>query len=237
MKSRLVRPKPIHSGCSIMVGRIDITSEEILVGPHRLRALLGVPPVSTGIVIFAHGSGSGRLSPRNNHVAAALRMHGQATLLLDLLTQEEELYRRNVFDVELLAERLRSAAKWVRNNSELRHLPIGYFGASTGAAAALIAAADDAAIAAIVSRGGRPDMAGAALPSVRAPTLLLVGSLDGPVITLNKQAFIALTCPKKILIVPGAGHLFEEPGTLDQVIAHARNWFAIHFAHYTEKEQ
>lgn len=220
-----------------MVGRIDITSEEILVGPHRLRALLGVPSVSTGIVIFAHGSGSGRLSPRNNHVAAALRMHGQATLLLDLLTQEEELNRRNVFDVELLADRLRSAAKWVRNNSELRHLPIGYFGASTGAAAALIAAADDAAIAAIVSRGGRPDMAGAALPSVRAPTLLLVGSLDGPVITLNQQAFIALTCPKKILIVPGAGHLFEEPGTLDQVIAHARNWFAIHFAHYTEKEQ
>lgn len=220
-----------------MVGRIDITSEEILVGPHRLRALLGVPPVSTGIVIFAHGSGSGRLSPRNNHVAAALRMHGQATLLLDLLTQEEELYRRNVFDVELLAERLRSAAKWVRNNSELRHLPIGYFGASTGAASALIAAADDAAIAAIVSRGGRPDMAGAALPSVRAPTLLLVGSLDGPVITLNQQALIALTCLKKILIVPGAGHLFEEPGTLDQVIAHARNWFTTHFARYTEREQ
>lgn len=220
-----------------MVGRIDITSDEILVGPHRLRALLGVPPVSTGIVIFAHGSGSGRLSPRNNHVAAALRMHGQATLLLDLLTQEEELYRRNVFDVELLAERLRSAAKWVRNNNELRHLPIGYFGASTGAASALIAAADDAAIAAIVSRGGRPDMAGAALPSVRAPTLLLVGSLDGPVITLNQQALIALTCPKKILIVPGAGHLFEEPGTLDQVIAHARNWFATHFARYTEREQ
>ena len=237
MKSRLVRLKPIHSGCSIMVGRIDITSEEILVGPHRLRALLGVPPVSTGIVIFAHGSGSGRLSPRNNHVAAALRMHGQATLLLDLLTQEEELYRRNVFDVELLAERLRSAAKWVRNNSELRHLPIGYFGASTGAASALIAAADDAAIAAIVSRGGRPDMAGAALPSVRAPTLLLVGSLDGPVITLNQQALIALTCLKKILIVPGAGHLFEEPGTLDQVIAHARNWFTTHFARYTEREQ
>ena len=237
MKSRLVRLKPIHSGCSIMVGRIDITSDEILVGPHRLRALLGVPPVSTGIVIFAHGSGSGRLSPRNNHVAAALRMHGQATLLLDLLTQEEELYRRNVFDVELLAERLRSAAKWVRNNSELRHLPIGYFGASTGAASALIAAADDAAIAAIVSRGGRPDMAGAALPSVRAPTLLLVGSLDGPVITLNQQALIALTCLKKILIVPGAGHLFEEPGTLDQVIVHARNWFATHFARYTEREQ
>ncbi|WP_296199230.1 dienelactone hydrolase family protein [Sphingorhabdus sp.] len=232
-----MRPKPILSGCSVMVARIDITSEEILVGPHRLRALLGVPPVSTGIVIFAHGSGSGRLSPRNNHVAAALRMHGQATLLLDLLTHEEELHRRNVFDVELLADRLRSATKWVRNNSELRHLPIGYFGASTGAAAALIAAADDAAIAALVSRGGRPDMACAALPSVRAPTLLLVGSLDGPVITLNQQAFMALTCPKKILIVPGAGHLFEEPGTLDQVIAHARKWFAIHFAHYKEGEQ
>lgn len=217
-----------------MVSQIDIPSQEILVGPHRLRALLGIPPVSTGLVIFAHGSGSGRLSPRNNHVAAALRMHGQATLLLDLLTTEEEQNRRNVFDVELLANRLKSATKWARNNTDLRHLPIGYFGASTGAAAALIAAADDPDIAAIVSRGGRPDMAGEALPVVHAPTLLLVGSLDGPVITLNQQAFMALACPKKLVIIQGAGHLFEEPGTLDQVIAHASQWFATHFAQFAK---
>lgn len=237
MKSRMARLKPILLGFSVMASQIDIPPQEVQVGPHRLRALLGVPPVATGLVIFAHCSGSGRLSPRNNHVAAALRTHAQATLLLDLLTLDEEQNRRNVFDVELLANRLKSAAKWARNNADLGHLPIGYFGASTGAAAALIAAADDDKIAAIVSRGGRPDMAGQALPAVRAPTLLLVGSLDGPVITLNQQAFLALTCPKKILIVPGAGHLFEEPGMLDQVIARARNWFSLHFAQHTDKEQ
>jgi len=232
MKSLMARLKPILLGFKVMASQIDIPPQEVLVGPHRLRALLGVPPVSTGLVIFAHGSGSGRLSPRNNYVAAALRMHGQVTLLLDLLTTEEEKDRRNVFDVELLANRLKSAAKWARSYADLRHLPIGYFGASTGAAAALIAAANDADIAAIVSRGGRPDMAGEALPVVRAPTLLLVGSLDGPVVTLNQQAFMALTCPKKLLIVQGAGHLFEEPGTLDQVIIHASNWFAIQFAQF-----
>ena len=219
---------------NVMVSQIDIPSQEILVGPHRLRALLGIPPVSTGLVIFAHGSGSGRLSPRNNHVAAELRMHGQATLLLDLLTTEEEQNRRNVFDVELLANRLKSATKWARSNADLRHLPIGYFGASTGAAAALIAAADDPDIAAIVSRGGRPDMAGEALPMVRAPTLLLVGNRDGSVITLNQQAFMALSCPKKLVIIHGAGHLFAEPGTLDQVIAHASQWFATHFAQFAK---
>lgn len=234
MKSRMARLKLILLDFNAMVSQIDIPSQEILVGPHRLRALLGIPPVSTGLVIFAHGSGSGRLSPRNNHVAAALRMHGQATLLLDLLTTEEEQNRRNVFDIELLANRLKSATKWARNNADLRHLPIGYFGASTGAAAALIAAADDPDIAAIVSRGGRPDMAGEALPVVRAPTLLLVGSLDGPVITLNQQAFMALACPKKLVIIQGAGHLFEEPGTLDQVIAHASQWFATHFAQFAK---
>lgn len=234
MKSRMARLKLILLDFNAMVSQIDIPSQEILVGSHRLRALLGIPPVSTGLVIFAHGSGSGRLSPRNNHVAAALRMHGQATLLLDLLTTEEEQNRRNVFDVELLANRLKSATKWARNNADLRHLPIGYFGASTGAAAALIAAADDPDIAAIVSRGGRPDMAGEALPVVRAPTLLLVGSLDGPVITLNQQAFMALACPKKLVIIQGAGHLFEEPGTLDQVIAHASQWFATHFAQFAK---
>ena len=235
MKSRMARLKHILLGFNVMASQIDIRPQEILVGSHRLRALLGIPPVSTGLVIFAHGSGSGRLSKRNNHVAAELRMHGQATLLLDLLTTEEEQNRRNVFDVELLASRLKLATKWARNNTDLRHLPIGYFGASTGAAAAFIAAADDPDIAAIVSRGGRPDMAGEALPMVRAPTLLLVGSLDGPVITLNQQAFMALTCPKKLLIIQRAGHLFEEPGTLDQVITHASNWFAMHFAQFARR--
>jgi putative phosphoribosyl transferase len=237
MKNRMARPKPIRSGYSVMASQTDNAPHEVVVGPHQLRALLGVPPDATGLVIFAHGSGSGRLSPRNNYVASALRAHKQATLLLDLLTPDEEQDRQNVFDIGLLANRLKSAAIWARQRPELRHLPIGYFGASTGAAAALVAAADDADIAAIVSRGGRPDMAREALPIVRAPTLLLVGSLDIPVITLNQQAFMALHCSKKILIVPGAGHLFEESGTLDQVIAHASNWFAIHFTQHIEKEK
>jgi putative phosphoribosyl transferase len=237
MKNRMARPKPIHSDFDAMASQIDIAPSEVLVGPYQLRALLGVPPDATGLVIFAHGSGSGRLSPRNNHVAEALRAHGQATLLLDLLTAAEEQDRRNVFDIQLLASRLKSAATWAREQPELRHLPVGYFGASTGAAAALVAASNDAEVAVIVSRGGRPDLARESLPKVRAPTLLLVGSLDGPVITLNQQAFMALTCPKKILIVPGAGHLFEEPGTLDQVIAHASNWFAGHFTQHAAKEK
>jgi putative phosphoribosyl transferase len=236
MKSHVVRLKPIHSDFDVMASQINIGPSEVLVGPNQQRALLGVPPDATGLVIFAHGSGSGRLSPRNNHVAQALRARKQATLLLDLLTPGEEQDRRNVFDIDLLADRLKSAVKWARQQPELSLLPIGYFGASTGAAAALVAAADDAQIAAIVSRGGRPDLARQALALVRAPTLLLVGSLDGPVITLNQEAFMALTCPKKILIVPGAGHLFVEPGTLDQVIAHASNWFAKHFTRHAETE-
>lgn len=236
MKSRMAHLKPIHSDFDVMASQINIGPSEVLVGPNQQRALLGVPPDATGLVIFAHGSGRGRLSPRNNHVAQALRARKQATLLLDLLTPGEEQDRRNVFDIDLLADRLKSAVKWARQQPELSLLPIGYFGASTGAAAALVAAADDAQIAAIVSRGGRPDLARQALALVRAPTLLLVGSLDGPVITLNQEAFMALTCPKKILIVPGAGHLFVEPGTLDQVIAHASNWFAKHFTRHAETE-
>ncbi len=236
MKSRMAHLKPIHSDFDVMASQINIGPSEVLVGPNQQRALLGVPPDATGLVIFAHGSGSGRLSPRNNHVAQALRARKQATLLLDLLTPGEEQDRRNVFDIDLLADRLKSAVKWARQQPELSLLPIGYFGASTGAAAALVAAADDTQIAAIVSRGGRPDLARQALALVRAPTLLLVGSLDGPVITLNQEAFMALTCPKKILIVPGAGHLFVEPGTLDQVIAHASNWFAKHFTRHAETE-
>jgi putative phosphoribosyl transferase len=210
---------------------LDTTPRELLVGPFELRALLGIPANATGMVIFAHGSGSGRLSPRNNHVAGPLRRAGLATLLIDLLTPVEEANRANVFHIALLAERLATAAQWVHRQPELQHLPIGYFGASTGAGAALVAATfDGPEISAVVSRGGRPDLAGSSLPLVRAPTLLLVGSLDGPVIGLNRQAFAALTAPKELVIVEGAGHLFEEPGTLDQVITHASRWFATWFA-------
>lgn len=199
---------------------------EVDVGPLGLRGLLGVPRDSTSIVIFAHGSGSGRLSPRNNRVAAALRLAGLSTLLLDLLTETEEGDRRNVFDIDLLASRLSMATRWVRERSETAGLVPGYFGASTGAAAALKAAAERGSpIAAIVSRGGRPDLALSVLPLVRAPTLLIVGSLDGPVIDMNRAAFGALRTTKELVIVEGAGHLFEEPGTLDQVVDHARDWF------------
>lgn len=201
--------------------------------PEGLQGRLGVPPDARGLVIFAHGSGSGRLSPRNNRVAAALRRVGLATLLLDLLTPEEEQDRAKVFDIGLLASRLALAAGWARQRQDMAGLRIGYFGASTGAGAALRAAAEDPGIAAIVSRGGRPDLAGDALGRVRAPVLLIVGSLDQPVIALNEQALAALRDGNpggeaELAIVQGAGHLFEEPGCLDQVIRHATPWFLRH---------
>lgn len=206
-----------------------IPRELRLAGEPPLAAILGVPHGARGIVIFAHGSGSGRLSPRNNHVAARLREAGLATLLLDLLTPAEEADRRNVFDIALLASRLRRAVDWAEAYPETAGLRPCYFGASTGGGAALRAAADDPRIAAVVSRGGRPDLAGAeALGQVRAPTLLLVGGLDGVVIDLNAQARDAMRCERQLVIVPGAGHLFEEPGTLDQVVMQARNWFVSH---------
>jgi len=206
-----------------------VHAREVEIPPAGLKAILTVPANPIAMVIFAHGSGSGRLSPRNNHVAAALREDGFATLLLDLLTPEEERDRANVFDIELLAGRLSLAARWVREQPAYSEIPICYFGASTGAGAALVAAArDEPHIAAIVSRGGRPDLAGPWLGKVRAPTLLIVGSLDGPVIDLNKQAYDALQCPKRLTIVKGAGHLFEEPGTLEEVIVHASAWFSAH---------
>jgi dienelactone hydrolase len=198
-------------------------------GRPDLAALLGVPDGARGIVIFAHGSGSGRLSPRNNYVAQRLREAGLATLLLDLLSPEEELDRRNVFDIQLLAARLRRAADWAAQCPETAHLRPCYFGASTGGGAALRAAAGDARVAAVVSRGGRPDLAGAdALPKVAAPSLLIVGENDGVVIELNAAALDAMTCERNMVIVPGAGHLFEEPGTLDQVVELARDWFLAH---------
>lgn len=203
--------------------------QDVRIGALGLAGLLGARPDSRGLVIFAHGSGSGRLSPRNNDVARALRKAGLATLLMDLLTPEEELDRRNVFDIKLLASRLLLATQWAHDERSVSRLPIGYFGASTGAGAALVAAAEQGPeIYAVVSRGGRPDLAGHALRNVTAPTLLIVGGDDGPVIGLNEAALEQLTCEKELVIVPGAGHLFEEPGTLAQVMDHAARWFLQH---------
>jgi dienelactone hydrolase len=193
---------------------------------------LAVPPQPIGVVVFAHGSGSSRHSPRNRAVAEGLRARQLGTLLLDLLTAEEERVdartRHLRFDVETLAERLAAAAQWVAEEGVPGH-PIGYFGASTGAAAALIAAAREPEhIGAIVSRGGRPDLAGDDLPRVRAPTLLIVGGRDDVVIQLNREAYDRLRCEKRLEIVPGATHLFEEPGALDLVTRLAGDWFVHH---------
>lgn len=209
-----------------MTDRVTGDVEEVRIEPEGLDGLLGIPPGAKAIVIFAHGSGSGRLSPRNNHVAAALRRAGLATFLLDLLTPEEEIDRRNVFDIPLLASRLERATRWAADDPRTAGLVPGYFGASTGAAAALTAAArPNSPVAAIVSRGGRPDMALDVLPAVRAPTLLLVGGLDGPVIDMNEQAYEALDAEKRLVIIEGATHLFEEPGKLDDVARQATDWF------------
>jgi putative phosphoribosyl transferase len=198
----------------------------VRIEPEGLEGLIGLPVVAKGVVIFSHGSGSGRLSPRNQHVASVLQQAGLATLLLDLLKPEEERDRRNVFDIDLLASRLVIATRWVRRTADFADLPIGYFGASTGAGAALVAAARlGGDVSAVVSRGGRPDLAGNALKLVRAPTLLIVGGADGPVIGMNQSALHDLSCTKHLVIVPGAGHLFEEPGTLDDVAHHAQQWF------------
>jgi putative phosphoribosyl transferase len=200
---------------------------EIPSGRRRLRGILRAPPGAEGVVAFAHGSGSGRFSPRNQFVARVLEEGGLATLLLDLLEEEEADDREKVFDIELLAERLQSAAAWLSQLPQTRALRLGYFGASTGAGAALVAAArNPALVGAVVSRGGRPDLARAYLPIVQAPTLLIVGGNDDVVIELNEQALDPLRCPKQLVIVPGATHLFEEPGTLEEVSRLARDWFA-----------
>jgi putative phosphoribosyl transferase len=206
-------------------------TREITIGPVALDGMLGLPEASAGIVLFAHGSGSGRFSPRNNFVARALRDSGFATLLFDLLTEEEAQDRTNVFDIPLLAERLSMATAWVIQDCDTAALPIGYFGASTGAAATLVAASSGAwPIAAIVSRGGRPDLAGDALTKVTAPILLIVGGADATVLELNRAALAELRCEKHLAVVPGATHLFEEPGTLETVVDLAGNWFASHLA-------
>ena len=197
-----------------------------------LSGFLGIPRKSEGIVVFAHGSGSGRFSPRNRFVAQHLQQGGIATLLMDLLMPDEEEDRRNVFDIELLAARMLLASAWLRKDPRTKPLPLGYFGASTGAGAALQAAARAPFdVGAIVSRGGRPDLAERYLPQVTAPTLLLVGGEDYSVIEMNQQAYRLLRCPKQLTIIPGATHLFEEAGTLEQVAEQALRWFQQHLAH------
>lgn len=198
----------------------------VRVGAVALPGMLGLPAPASGIVVFAHGTGSGRLSPRNRYVAGVLEERGMNTLLFDLLTEAEADDRAKVFDIELLAERLVGATQWLRDEGDVGDEPVGYFGASTGAAAALVAAARlSGVIAAVVSRGGRPDLAAPSLPDVKAPTLLIVGGYDLPVIPLNESALERLGGLKDLVIVPGAGHLFEEPGTLEEVARLAADWF------------
>ena len=213
------------------------TAEEQLVrvpaGSVTLEGNLSLPEGSRAVVLFAHGSGSSRHSPRNRYVARMLNEAKLATLLIDLLTLDEEVIDARTaqlrFDIELLAERLVGATDWLTQFPDTQHLRIGYFGASTGAAAALVAAAvRPDVVSAVGSRGGRPDLAGAALMHVRAPTLLIVGGNDGQVIQLNRAALAELRCEKQLMIVPGATHLFEEPGALDEVARLARDWFHRH---------
>ena len=197
-------------------------------GRAELPGTLTVPDEALGVVVFAHGSGSSRSSPRNRLVAGLLEEAGLATLLFDLLTPEEAADRRNVFDVPLLADRLEAATSWLGSEAATRRLPVLYFGASTGAAAALWAAAEEHRVRAVVSRGGRPDLARARLGQVRAPTLLVVGGRDVTVLPLNDEARRVLHCPCELRVVGGASHLFEEPGALETVAELARAWFLAH---------
>ena len=210
--------------------RSDVT---VRAGAVALEGVLAVPERAVGMVLFAHGSGSSRFSPRNRYVADVLNEGKLGTLLLDLLTAGEsaidEVTGALRFDIDLLSRRLAGVVDWLGAHAEPRELRIGIFGASTGAAAALNAAAErPAQVSAVVSRGGRPDLAMAALPRVRAPTLLIVGGFDGPVIGMNRRAAEALACVHRVEIVPGATHLFEEPGKLERVAQLARTWFLRH---------
>jgi pimeloyl-ACP methyl ester carboxylesterase len=205
----------------------------IAAGSAMLEGDLEVPARAGGVVLFAHGSGSSRFSSRNRFVAEALRSAGFGTLLMDLLTRQEEAadeYTGHLrFDIGLLADRLIAATEWLKREIDTRDLPVGYFGASTGGGAALVAAAQQPArVSAVVSRGGRPDLAGDALPGVRAPTLLIVGGDDLPVIAMNRDAMTHMRCEVRLEIVPGATHLFEEPGALEEVARLAGEWFTLH---------
>ena len=212
---------------------VEPTSMQVDAGRVALTGDLAVPPGAGGIIVFAHGSGSSRLSPRNRAVSQALVGAGFATLLFDLLTPDEEIaerYTRHLrFDIPLLSERLVGAIEWVNRQDQVAALPVGLFGASTGAAAALIAATRTD-VGAVVSRGGRPDLAGDALPRVRCPTLLIVGGADVEVIELNRRAMARLTAPTSMHIVPNATHLFEEPGAMREVTEVASDWFREHLA-------
>jgi len=204
---------------------------EVTIGPLGLAGTLHLPASASALVVFAHGSGSSRFSPRNMAAANALNALGIATLLFDLLTPDEERERSNVFDIPLLAGRLVDVVHWIDNDPELARLPLGLFGASTGAAAALVAAAHlGSRIGAVVSRGGRPDLAGAALMTVDAPTLLIVGGNDPTVLSLNQLALERLRCERQLRIVAGATHLFEETGAIEQVAQLAAEWFGLYLA-------
>ena len=210
-------------------GPARVQVRDVQIPPIGLPGTLRIPRGAYALVVFAHGSGSSRFSPRNAAVADALNKQAVATLLFDLLTAEEEADRANVFNIPLLAERLVHVVRWLGDQPGVGHLPLGLFGASTGAAAALVAAARlDDQIGAVVSRGGRPDLAGDALDQIRTPTLLIVGGIDFVVIELNEQAFARLKGPKALEIVAGASHLFPEPGALEAVIGHAGRWFRRH---------
>ena len=209
---------------------------EIPAGAAKLEGILGLPEQARGIVLFAHGSGSGRLSPRNNYIARVLRDEGFGTLLMDLLMVDEAEDRNKSLDTDLLAQRVLIATDWLEETSDAKHLRVGYFGADTGAAAALMAAARagiEGAIpitgepgpCAVVCRGGRPDLTGPYLPYVKAPTLLIVGGNDEEVIKINEDAYNQLTCEKRLTVIPGASHLFEEPGALEEVGRLAAGWF------------
>ena len=208
-----------------------LMTEPVQLGTLALPGDLVIPAQSLELVMFAHGSGSGRLSPRNQWVARALQRVNMATLLFDLLTEEEACDRRLVFDIDLLGLRVVEAIHWAEHHPDLSHLRLGLFGASTGAAAALAAAATRPdRVAAVVSRGGRPDLALSSLPRVQAPTLLIVGGLDTEVLELNRLALRQLRAPKRLEVVPGAGHLFQEPGALGSVAAFACSWFQQHLS-------
>jgi len=198
-------------------------------GKHTIWGTLSLPPEVRAVVVFAHGSGSGRYSPRNQYVASVLQEAGLGTLLLDLLEEQEAENRQNVFDISLMAGRLQAAADWLARQEDTKELALGYFGASTGAGAALLAAARrPASVAAVVSRGGRPDLAGEGLPDVTAPTRLIVGGEDEVVLELNREAFDRLKCSRQLDIIAGATHLFPEPGALEEVARLAQEWF-VHY--------
>lgn len=219
-------PKDDHDkGSTVNIPLNEFNTEGILKIPHN----------PCGIVLFAHGSGSGRYSPRNNFVAGILRQARVATLLFDLLTEEEDLVYENRFNIKLLSQRLIKATEWISKQSQTKNLLIGYFGASTGAAAALEAAAKlGSRVRAIVSRGGRPDLAIDEIGKVKSPTLLIIGENDPEVIKLNQEAYLALNTTKKLEIIPGASHLFEEPGTLLKTAEISRDWFKKYLAHDTK---